>query len=55
MDNGIQSSPGMYSNPDTHTGGPELGFATVLQMDLTQTLVPSVAQANIKGVDLVLH
>ena len=43
----------MYSNPDTHTGSPELGFAAVLQMDFT--LVPSVAQANIKGVDLVLH
>ena len=45
----------MYSNPDTHTGGPELDFAAVLQMDLTQSLVPSVAQANIKGVGLVLH
>ena len=36
----------MYSNPDTHTGGPVLGFASVLQMDLTQSLVPSVAQTT---------
>ena len=37
-------------------GGPELGFAAVLQTDLTQSLVHLfVAQANIKSVDLVLH
>ena len=45
----------MYLNPDKHTGGPELGFAAVLKMVLTQTLVPSVAQTNIKGIGLVLH
>ena len=46
----------MYSNPDTHTQGAQNeDFAAVLQMDITQSLVPSVAQANIKGVGLVLH
>lgn len=57
MDNGIFNSPVLaYSLILIHTQGAQNeDFAAVLQMDLTQSLVPSVAQANIKGVGLVLH
>ena len=57
MDNGIFNSTVL-----AHTqiliqtrGAQNEDFAAVLQTDLTQSLVPSVAQANIKGVGLVLH
>ena len=57
MDNGIFNSPVLACTQILiHTqGGQNSDFAAVLQMDLTQSLVPSVAQANIKGVGLVLH
>ena len=47
MDKGIFNSPVLAR---THWD-----FAAVLQTDLTRSLVPSVTQANIKGVGLVLH
>ena len=57
MDNGIFNSPVLACTQILiHTREAQnWDFATVLQMDLTQTLVPSVAQANIKSVGLVLH
>ena len=57
MDNGIFNSPVLACSLILiHTQGVQnKDFATVLQMDLTQSLVPSAAQANIKGVGLVLH
>ena len=42
----------MYSNPDTHEGPRTRILLAVLQTGLTQSLVPSVAQANIKDVGL---
>ena len=40
-----QANHGTYSNPGTHVGGRNKDFGTVLQTDLTRSLVPSSAQA----------
>ena len=55
MDNGIFNSPVLAcAQILIHTQRAQ-NVAAVLQTDLTQSLVQSVAQANIKGVGLVLH
>ena len=55
MDNGIFNSPVLACTQILiHTQGAQ-NVAAVLQTDLTQSLVQSVAQAYIKGVGLVLH
>ena len=57
MDNGIFNSPVLACTLILirTQGAKNYDFAAVLQMDLTQSLVSSAAQANIKGVGLVLH
>ena len=54
MDNGFFNSPVLACTQIlVHMWGPR---TRILQTDLTQSLVPSVAQANIyQGVGLVLH
>ena len=46
--NGIFNRPikGLYSNPGAQVGTYNKDFDTVLQTDLTRSLVPLVAQAN---------
>ena len=57
MDYGVFNSPVLACTQTLiyTRGAQNYDFAAVLQTDLTKSLVPSVAQANIKGVGLVLH
>ena len=57
MDNGIFNSPVPARTEIliNTRGAQNYDFAAVLQTDLTNILVPSVAQANIRGVGLVLR
>ena len=45
----------MYSNPDTDTGGPELGFFRCFADGLNPEFSSICGKAIIEGVGLVLH
>ena len=52
---GQQANHGSYWNPGTQVGAKNMDFSTVLQMDLTRSLVPSVVQGSVYLISNYTH